>query len=407
MARKTSKMTALEVSKLAAPGTHRVDDGLYLQIKGGKSWLHRYTFAGKARWAGLGPYPEVSLAEARETRDDQRAQLRKGTDPVAARQAEKAAHAVSVTKAITFKDCAEAYVRAHEAGWRSAVYRSQWSTWLGKYIYPAIGAVPVAAVDTAMTMQLLEPLWLASPITGGRVRGCCEVVLDWAKAREYRSGENPFRWRGHLEMLLPAQSKIHKVKHYEAMPWAAVPMFMVTLRARDGFGARALELLILTCARTGEVLGAKWDEFDLANQVWTIPADRMKNGREHRVPLTNAAMRVVEQMAKVRSSKFVFPGTRGHLCSRAMLHLLDRMGEAKITSHGFRSSFRDWAGECTNFPRELAEKSLAHTVGDETERAYQRGDMLEKRRRLMDAWAEFCTRPIASGENVVSMRASA
>lgn len=400
------KMTALEVGKLTMPGTHWIDENLYLQVTGGgRSWLHRYTRDGKTKHSGLGPYPEVSLADARVARDKERAMLREGIDPIEARKAKRAESQAAELRAITFRECAEAYIKAHEAAWKHPSHRAQWAGTMQNHVYPLIASEPVEKIDTAVAMRVIEPIWAKMPETASRIRGRCEMVIDWAKAREYRSGENPFRWRGHLDKLLPAKAKIHKVEHYAAMPYEQVPAFMAALRCREGFATRALEFLVLTCLRTNEVLGAQWGEFNLSTGVWTVPAERMKAAKEHRVPLSKPALRVIEQMAAVRCGQFVFQGSRGPLSSQAMTNVLDRMGEGKMTVHGFRSSFRDWAAETTAYPSEVVEMALAHAIGNKVEAAYRRGDLFEKRRRLMDAWAEYCARPVAIGDNVVSLRA--
>jgi integrase len=266
-----------------------------------------------------------------------------------------------------------------------------------------IGKLPVQAVDTGLVMKVIEPLWAAKPETASRLRGRVEVILDWAKVRGYRQGENPARWRGHLDHLLPAKSKIRKVVHHAALPYAKAGAFMTVLRGQHGIAARALEFLILTATRTGETLGATWDEFDLEARLWTIPAARMKGGREHRVPLTEAAASVLESLQEARQSDFVFPGARQSrpLSEMALLMLLRRMGFGEITVHGFRSAFRDWAAERTTFPREVAEMALAHAISDAVEAAYRRGDLFDKRRKLMDAWAAYCAKAEANGGNKI------
>ena len=401
-------MTALEVKGLVEPGLHWVDDGLFLQIKGGRSWVHRFQLAGKSRMSGLGSADDVTLAQARAARDDERVLIRKGIDPVESRRAEKAQKTALDLKTIIFRQCAEAYIRAHEASWKNAVHRRQWNSTLATYVYSHIGILPVGAIDTACAMQVLEPIWSEKPETASRVRGRCEAILDWAKAREYRSGDNPFRWRGHLAMLLPARAKIRKVKHHAAMDYQNIAMFVAALRAREGFSYRALEFTILTAVRTGETLGATWSEINFATKVWTIPAGRMKAGQEHRVPLSNAAMRVLDQMAELRGTgDFVFHGRRGPLSNMSMLAALEVMGRGELTVHGFRSTFRDWAAECTNYPSEVVEMALAHAIGNKVEAAYRRGDLFEKRRRLMDAWADYCAHGMAATGEVVPMRREA
>jgi integrase len=273
------------------------------------------------------------------------------------------------------------------------------------YVYPVFGELSVAAIDIGLVMKVIEPLWKAKTETGSRVRGRIESILDWARVRGFRSGENPARWRGHLDHLLPARSKLRRVKHFAALPYAEIGGFMAALRQQTSMGARALEFTILAAARTGEIIGATWDEIDLAARTWTIPGSRMKGGKEHKVPLSAAATAVLKDMAAIRHSEFVFPGARGGrpLSAMAMAMSLRRMRRDDLTTHGFRSTFRDWASERTSFPREVAEMALAHAIPSAVEAAYRRGDLFEKRRRLMEAWADFCTNPPA-GRKVLSMR---
>ncbi len=313
-------------------------------------------------------------------------------DPIDARNAERARQAVDAATSLTFQQCAERYIASHEKGWRNAKHRAQWSNTLATYAYPAFGDVPVDAVDTGMVMEVIEPLWASKTETASRVRGRIEAVLDWAKALGYRSGENPARWRGHLANLLPPRDKVRRVKHHAALPYDGMAEFMAALRERDAVTARALEFQILTAARPGEAVGAKWDEIDLDKAEWVIAAERMKTEVEHRVPLSEAAVAVLREMEKMRVSGYVFPGQRDGrpLWTDAMRRLLERMGHAGLTSHGFRSTFRDWAAERTAFPGDVAEAALAHVVGNKVEAAYRRGDLFEKRRRLMDAWAAYC-----------------
>jgi integrase len=345
---------------------------------------------------GLGAYPALSLADARKRADECRAQRAQGIDPINARKAERAEQAVTAAKVMTFDQCADAYMTAHRASWRSPIHARQWQASLATHVSPVLGKLPVGEIDTGLVMKVLEPLWRAKPETASRVRGRIEVVLDWAKVRGLRSGENPAQWRGHLAHLLPQRRKVHKRKHYSALPYAELPAFLAELRKQEGTPARALEFAILTAARTGEVLGARWDEIDEGAKVWTVPASRMKAGHEHRVPLSPAALALVKRVKASRESAHVFAGGRTPtLGDAAFRQLLRLMGRTDITSHGFRSSFRDWCAEATNYPREIAEAALAHMTGSDVERAYRRTDLLERRRRLMEAWAEFCAKPMA------------
>jgi len=346
---------------------------------------------------GLGPLALFGLSEARAKALDVRRLRHEGIDPIEARKAERLRARLDAAKAMTFRECADAYCKAHRAGWRNGKHAAQWEATLATYAGPVIGTLPVQVIDTALVLKVLEPIWSAKPETAGRVRGRIESILDWAKVRGYRTGENPARWRGHLAELLPARSKVRRVEHHAALPYAKLPGFLAGLREQEGIAAPALEFAILTAARTGEVIGARWSEMDLLNKTWTVPSERMKAGKEHRVPLSGRALAVLEEMQPYRQAEdaFVFPGgkNRRPLSNMAFLMLLRRMGRGDVTAHGFRSSFRDWAAERTNFPAEVAEMALAHTVSDKTVAAYNRSDLFDRRRRLMAAWATFCTAP--------------
>jgi len=349
---------------------------------------------GRAREMGLGSYYDLTLAEARERARGLRKLVKEHRiDPIDDRRARRSAERIERAKVMTFRQCAEAYVAAHEAGWRNRKHAAQWPSTLSAFVYPHFGALPVQTVDTALVMKALEPIWLKKPETAGRVRGRIESVLDWAAARGYRGGENPARWRGHLENLLPKRSKVRQVEHHAALPYTELGAFMAELRQQTGVGAAALEFAILTATRTGEVLGARWGEINMAEQVWTIPAGRMKAAREHRVPLSDQVLRILERKRQVPQGDYVFLGARAGrpLSNMAMTMTMRRMGRGDLTTHGFRSTFRDWAAERTNFSREVAEMALAHTVSDKVEAAYRRGDLFEKRRQLMAAWARYAT----------------
>jgi integrase len=312
-------------------------------------------------------------------------------------------------RAVTFRHCAEAYIASHEAGWRNEKHAAQWSATLATYAEPIIGGLSVQSIDTAEVMRVLEPMWAKKSETASRLRGRVEAVLDWAKVRGYRQGENPARWRGHLDKLLPARSKVRKVKHHAALPYDELPEFITALREQEGDAARGLEFTVLTAARTGETLGATWGEIDLAQKVWIIPGERMKAGKEHRVPLSARAIEILKGVNPERASPDVtlFQGGKAGkpLSSIAMGRTLRRMHRGDLTVHGFRSSFRDWAAEWTNFPSEVAEMALARSLGDKVEAAYRRGDLFERRRRMMDDWAKHCAgRVRASTAKVVSIR---
>jgi integrase len=387
-------MSGLAVTRATEKGLYHDGGGLYLQVtaSGAKSWIYRYMLDGRAREMGLGPLHVIPLSEARTRAAECRRLRLDGIDPIEARKGQRDRARLEAATAMTFDACATAYIEAHQAGWQNAKHRDQWRNTLSTYAGPVFGALPVQAVDVGLVMKVLEPIWHMKPETASRLRGRIEVILDWATVRGYRKGENPARWRGHLDKLLPARGKIRKVEHHAALPYRDIPSFMIALREQEGIACQALGLLILTAARTGEVIGARWDEFDLDERIWTVPADRMKAGKEHRVPLSDAAIAVIERLKERRIGDFIFPGGRvgKPLSNMAMLKLLDRMGWGDLTAHGFRSTFRDWAAEQTNFPREVAEMALAHTIGDKVEAAYRRGDLFEKRRQLMEAWANFC-----------------
>jgi integrase len=384
--------------------------GLYLQVTTGvdgeprRSWLYRYATgevatsrSGKPRRIeremGFGAYPRVSLADAREKAKDAQKLRERGVDPIEAKRDQRAAAAVAVAKAMTFDECADRYIAAHRAGWRNAKHADQWQATLTTYATPVFGKLPVAAIDTGLIMRALEPIWTTKPETASRVRGRIESVLAWATVRGFRQGPNPAQWKNHLDHLLPARGKVRKVEHHAALPYGETSKFMTELRAQAGTAARALEFTILTAARTGEALGTCWEEIDLAAKVWTVPAERMKGGRQHRVPLSEAAVALIEKMAATREGEFVFPGARAArpLSNMALLMTLRRMGLGDLTAHGFRSTFRDWAAETTAYPGDVVEMALAHVVGSKVEAAYRRGDLFDKRRKLMEAWGKFCT----------------
>jgi integrase len=394
----------LDVQRLQ-PGLHADGGGLYLQVApgGSRSWLYRYTMHGKEHRIGLGSVSAVPLKLARQLVAKQRELRATGIDPLTHKREQRNAHLVAEAKAITFKECAENYITAHEAGWRNPKHRQQWRSTLEQYVYPIMGALPVQAIDTNLVLKALEPIWATKTETASRLRGRIESILDYAKARGYRNGENPAHWRGHLDNLLARPAKIAPHVHHAALPYSDIGSFMSNLRGRNSTSARCLEFLILTAARTGEVIGAEWSEFDLAAKVWTVPASRMKGNRDHRVPLSNRAVELLHIMRARCENDFVFPGRSGPLSNMSLLALLRVMG-CPITAHGFRSSFRDWAAEQTNFPHEVAEMALAHAIESKVEAAYRRGDLFEKRRRLMDAWAAFCSKPSQTGGNITALR---
>jgi integrase len=410
MARTIHRISNMK-ARNAGLGMHADGGGLYLQCTRGtdgsvrRSWLFRFAANGRERQMGLGSLDEVSLAEARLKAADCRKLRQAGVDPIEDRKAAQAQAALVAAKSMTFDDCRDAYIDAHAPAWKNAKHRQQWINTLNAYCSPVFGRVPVQGVDVSLVLKVLEPIWSTKPETASRIRGRIETILDWAKARGLRTGENPARWRGHLDHLLPARSKVREVKHHAALPYAEIAAFLRELRGQKGIAARALEFAIITAARTGEVLFARWDEIDLSAKIWTIPQSRMKAGRQHRVPLSDAALMILTQMQTVRQNEYVFPGDRRAVLSNmALLMVLRRMRRPDITAHGFRASFKTWATERTNFAREVVEAALAHVVGNKVEAAYQRGDMFDKRRQLMGAWAKFCARTIDE-DNVVPLRA--
>jgi integrase len=387
----------LHVKQLAQlpAGMHGDGAGLYLQVTAtGRSWIFRYPLAGRRREMGLGSLDNVGLAAARQAAQDARSVLAGGQDPIEARKASRAAQRSAEAQAVTFEEAAEAYIAANEAAWRNPKHRAQWRATLKAYAFPVLGKLAVGAIDTGLVLKVLEPIWQKKPETASRVRGRIETVLAAATARGQRTGPNPAQWRNHLDQLLPARSKVRRVRHQPALPYPQVPALMKQLAGlnRQSVSVSALRFCILTAARTGEVIGMQWPEVDRKARLWTVPGERMKAGREHRVPLSPAAAAIVERMAKVRVSAYVFPGWREKqpLSDMAMLECLRGLRPG-FTVHGFRSSFRDWAAERTSFPNIVAEAALAHVVADKTEAAYRRGELLDKRRKLMDAWARFCT----------------
>jgi integrase len=395
MARGIEKLSALGVAKKQDPGYYGDGAGLWLQISksGTKSWVYRFKspVTGKAREMGLGSLDTYSLAEARVRARDARQIIDAGRDPIDERQAEHQRIRLAAEKTLTFDQCAEAYIEAHRAGWKNPKHAKQWGTTVATYASPEIGSLPVANVDMALVLKILEPIWTKKNETASRLRGRIESILDWATVRGYRNGDNPARWKGHLDTLLPAPGKVQKVEHHAALPYAEIGVFMVELRKREGMAARALEFVILTAARSGEVRGATWPEIDLEAKTWTIPAERMKAGKEHRIPLSDAALKLLNNLPRLTGSEFVFFAPRGGMLSdMSLTAVLRRMERSDLTVHGFRSTFRDWGGEQTNYAREVIEHALAHQLKDKAEAAYQRGDLLAKRARMMQAWAEYC-----------------
>ena len=393
------KLTAKEVAKLRKQlGFHPDGGGLYLRVKQNKrgersaSWIYRY----KRCDLGLGPLDSVSLAQARQKAADGRKQRLENIDPIAAKRAAQAAETLEKARAISFDECVELFLAPREKGWKNAKHRQQWQSTLKTYASPAFGRVPVADVNTSLVLKAIEPIWLSKPETASRLRGRIERILSWAKVRGYRTGENPALWRGHLDQTLPPPNK--GKRHHKALPYTELPAFLIELRSRPATAARALEFVILTAARTGEVIGVTWEEIDLGIKTWVVPAPRMKAERAHIVPLSDAAMAVLGRIEGPRTGPIFWEECSGQpLSNMSMLMLLRRMRCTDVTTHGFRSTFRDWVAEQTDFADPIAEAALAHESGDATERAYRRSTFLAKRRRLMDAWGEFCAgKPISA-----------
>jgi integrase len=377
---------------------------LYLQATLGKdggvrrSWVFRYELDGVRHDLGLGSLDTLNLVEAREKARGLRQQLVDGIDPFTTkreREKERLAKLAAEARAMTFRQCAEECIRSHRDGWKNPKHRQQWGNTLATYAYPLLGDLAIDDISTAHVVRVLQPIWKEKPETASRVRGRIEKVLGWATVRGFRSGDNPARWRGHLQELFAAKGKVRPVKHHAALPYTDVPAFMADLRSRNSLSARALEFTVLTAVRTGETIDATWDEIDFAAKIWTIPAPRMKAGKAHRVPLSDRAAEILTNVP--REGEHIFP-----LSNMAMLELLRGM-RAGATVHGFRSSFRDWAAERTSYPNHVAEAALAHTIGDKVEKAYRRGDLFEKRRRLMADWAQWCSRPMPTSATVTPL----
>ncbi len=401
------ELSPLEVSRLKTPGLFSVGGipGLSLQIKasGARSWILRVKIGTKRRDMGLGPYPGVTLAQAREKARQAREQIEQGQDPILERERAQSQLRAEQASAVTFEEAAHALIKSKTPEWRSAKHAAQWASTLEKYAFPAIGAMHVQDVKQVHILSILEPIWTTKTETASRLRGRIENVLDWARARGFRTGENPAQWRGNLDKLLSTPSKTARVEHHPAVPVDDAPAFYAALQQREGMGARALEFAMLTAARSGEIRGATWAEIDLDKGLWIVPAERMKMRKEHRVPLSLAALRILKTLPKIDGTDLVFPAPRGGKMSDMSLTAVMRRMGLKYVPHGLRSTFRDWAAEKTNYPRDMAEKALAHALTDAVEAAYRRGDMLEKRRDMMEAWSKFLATPIAKDSKILTL----
>ena len=402
MGKQTRKLSALEVGRINEPGKHPVGENLYLQVSqsGTKSWLFRYAVKRKTTWMGLGSTKFITLADARARVIDAQRDLLAGIDPLQKKEKQAESERIEGLKRITFDDCASQFLESHRHSWKNAKHVDQWRNTLSTYASPVLGRILVGDVDTTSVCKVLEPIWHSKTETASRVRGRIERVLSWAAVRGYRSHENPARWRGHLDQILPKRSLVQKPVHFAALPIDELGQFMEKVRACTSISAAALEFAILTATRTSETLEARWSEINFRDRYWLIPSDRMKASKEHKVPLSDRAIEILSKMQVLSQSEFIFPGARpGKPLSNMSLLMLIRQLGYQVTTHGFRSTFRDWCSECTNFSHEVIEMALAHTIGNKVEAAYRRGDLFEKRRILMEVWANFCMR--APGKGVV------
>lgn len=420
MPKKVSKALSALTVKNAGPGRHVDGDGLALLVKktGARSWVFRYMIDGKSRDIGLSRCPEalvllgqtggdeLTLAQARDITAIYRLKVKAKIDPLEEREAHEARAAAEAQAAkaaqVTFRDLAKTFLEGKEGSWRNEKHRQQWHNTLATYVYPSIGDMPVGDIETQHVLSVIEPIWKVKTETANRVRGRIEAILDAARVRGYRKGDNPARWRGHLAQILPARTQLSR-GHHQALPYAQMSEFFEKLRQMDSIAALALEFTILTAARTGEVLGATWAEVDADRAVWTVPAARMKAGREHRVPLSPRAVEILK-LTRQLGRDWLFPGKKGKQMSGMTMAMLLRRADMEVTVHGFRSSFRDWAAETTAYSHEVCEAALAHTVGNKTEAAYRRSDLFEKRRRLMEEWAQYCDRPAAAEGVIIGLR---
>lgn len=406
MPRKARELKALEVARLKEQGFHSVGGvaGLHLRINeaGARNWILRAMVGGKRRDIGLGGFPSVTLALARDKARTTREKIEQGIDPVLERRSSRQA----LLTAVTFDEAATRFIEAKSPEWSNPKHRAQWKATLDTYASPRIGALPVDRVELPHILEILSPIWTTKTETASRVRMRVESVLAWATASGYRSGDNPARWKGNLDVLLAKPSKVKKVEHHAALAIDALPAFVADLRGREGVAARALEFLILTATRSGEVRGATWDEFDLKSGVWIIPSERMKAGKEHRVPLCARALALVKEQPQMAGSPYVFSAPRGGQLSDMTLSAVMRRMEVDAVPHGFRSTFRDWCSERTAYPRDVAEMALAHTIQNKTEAAYRRGDLYDKRVNMMKDWQRFIDTPAKNG-NVVNLRRAA
>lgn len=390
------KLTATKVQRMNEAGLHGDGLSLYLNVTpaGSKSWIMRYMLNGKARSMGLGPYPAVSLLAARERTAAYRTLIKSGIDPLTNKHAERIQRKADSVKRITFAAATTQYIDAHRSGWKNAKHADQWKNTLKMYAAEHIGAMDVAQIETEHILRVIQPIWSTKTETATRIRGRMEKILDWCSVRGYRTELNPARWKGNLEALLPPAARVQKRGHFAALPFIELPCFMDNLKSAAGTAARALEFAILTAARSGEVRGARWEEMDFAENLWIVPAERMKMGREHRVPLSDRAVAILQEMSP-QGAGLIFQGNnkKGEpqpLSDMSLSAVLRRMKRTDITVHGFRSTFRDWVSETTDHSADVAEMALAHTIRNKVESAYRRGDLMDKRRALMNEWTKYC-----------------
>ena len=387
------ELSALDIKRLSKPGRHAIGciSGLLIVVKesGAKSWILRTMIGGRRCSVGLGPYPEISLSEARNKARAYKKDIREGIDPLAEKRRIKA----SLTRQngrIPFIEVARLCHEKKIEGFKNAKHGKDWISSVNRYAVPLIGKLPVDEIDLHHILKIIEPIWTTKTETASRLRQRLEQILAFATVCGYRKGDNPARWKGHMDAILPKPSKIKKVKHFPALDWREISAFMTDLRKRDGMGARCLEWIILTACRSGEARPATWGEIDVERCVWTIPADRMKTGKEHKVPLVADAVKLINSLPKFQGINYIFAAPRGGPLSDMSVSAVCRRMQVDAVPHGFRSTFRDWCAESTNFPREVAEQALAHAIGNQVEAAYRRGDLFEKRRKLMNAWAGYC-----------------
>jgi integrase len=407
MPRTLNRLSTLKVGKTRKPGMYADGGGLYLRVAegGSKQWIFRYVTNGRMRDMGIGPCHTLTLAEARERATEARKLRLSHIDPIGHKRAQQGAAVAANAKAMTFRQCAVEFIRDNEKSWTNRRHREQWEMSLNEYVYPLLGELPVGLIDTPLVLKVIKPLWGRIPETASRVRGRIESVLAWATVHHYRAGPNPAQWKNHLEQALPARSRVAKVEHYAALPYFQAPTFMGKLREDTSVTARCLEFIMLTAARLTEAKEACWLEIDFETRTWAVPASRMKSGKEHKVPLSDPALALLKEMLAIRQSDYLFPGYKpgrplGH---NGLWMLARRAAGADITVHGLRSTFRDWTAERTNFPREVAEMALAHAIPDAVEAAYRRGDLFDKRRKLMDAWAAYCAKVETDAGKVVAL----